>query len=87
MKTKVVIDGRQMTREQVVQEAMRKLGVPEVEEDVFSNGDHGFFLTGNALCKYHVPSVMQGMYVISRTPLVPEQTRAMVKSYIKRHNI
>jgi len=87
-KNAVVIDGRKLTREQVLNKAMKLLGVQEIEEDFGPEpGDHGFFLAGNALSKYHVASVMEGMYVISRQPMTPKQTRSMVKKYIKENNL
>ncbi|MCK5611059.1 hypothetical protein KAR91_54805 [Candidatus Pacearchaeota archaeon] len=82
----IVIDGRKLTQKQVIDKAMKILGVQEIEEDFGPEpDDHGFFLAGNALSKYHVASVMEGMYVISHQSMTPEQTQVMVKKYIKEN--
>ncbi|KKM00727.1 hypothetical protein LCGC14_1801470 [marine sediment metagenome] len=80
----VVIDGREMTKDQVREKGLEMLDIQKVEEILGPEpGDHGFFLAANLLSYYHVASVMKGMYVISKDPMTPVETRALVHSFIE----
>lgn len=79
-----VIDGRNLTQADVRKVAQQHFGVKLFESDPGPKpGDHGFLIRGDPLNYYHVQSVMPGLYVASPTKLNPDQTRALVREFLK----
>lgn len=79
----VVIDGRGISRPEVASLAEQHFGFKR-EDDGPDDGDHGFYLGPSPFHKYHVGSVCEGMYVVSRKELQTEETRTMVKTVLDR---
>lgn len=81
----LVIDGRGMTPNEVRTKAQQLFGIETLQEDRGPNpGDHGFFLAGDPLHYYHMKSVQEGLFVVSREVMQPKQTRALAKQFLKQ---
>lgn len=76
-----VIDGRGISRPKVESLAEQHFGFNR-EDDGPGEGDHGFYLGPSPFHKYHVGSVCEGMYVVSRKELKPEETQLMVRTLL-----